>query len=71
MIVRAKIEDILGTLDPPPRETEKNRKGVMIYSHKTGGEIQVFSNEEWDRNKKYYKSSGGRSNMKNFTTYKS
>ena len=53
MIVRAKIEDILRTLDPPPRETEKNRKGVMVYSHKTGGEIQVFSNEEWDRNKKY------------------
>jgi hypothetical protein len=42
----------------------------MIYSHKTGGEIQVFSNEEWDRNKKYYKSNHGRSNMKNFTTYK-
>ncbi len=70
MIVRAKIEDILGTYCPPPRETEKNRKGVMIYSHKTGGEIQVFSNDEWDRNKKYYKSSGGRSNMKNFTSYK-
>jgi len=69
MIVRAKIEDILGTHCPPPREIEKNRKGVMIYSHKTGGEIQVFSNDEWERNKKYYKSSRGRSNMRNFSKY--
>lgn len=69
MIVRAKLEDILGTRCPPPCETEKNRRGVMIYSHKTAGEIQIFSNEEWERNKKYYKSSGGRSNMRNFSKY--
>lgn len=70
MIVRTKIEDILGTNLPPPKETKRNRMGVMVYSHKTGGEIQIFSNEEWDRNKRYYKSSRGRSNMNNFTSYK-
>lgn len=71
MIVRTKIEDILGTNCHPPRETKRNRMGVMIYSHKTAGEIQIFTNEEWSRNKKYYKSSGGRSNMKTFSSYKS
>lgn len=69
MTVREKIDEILGTNCPPPRETEKNRRGVMVYSHKTAGAIQIFTNDEWSRNKKYYKSSHGRSNMKNFSKY--
>ena len=48
------VRDILGLNEPPPREIIKNRRGVMVYGHKTAGEIQIFNNDSWARNKKYY-----------------
>ena len=48
------VRQILGLDDPAPREVERNRKGVMTYGHKTAGSIQIFTNESWERNKKYY-----------------
>jgi hypothetical protein len=48
------VRDILGLNEPPPREITKNRRGVMVYGHKTAGEIQIFNNDSWARNKKYY-----------------
>jgi|MDSV01.2.fsa_nt_gb hypothetical protein len=58
--------DILGLNAPPPRVKERNRRGVMVYGHKTAGSIQVFTNESWERNKKYYVPNGPRSAVKNF-----
>jgi len=42
-------------------------KGVMIYSHKTGGEIEIHSAEAWKENRKYYVANGARSAVKNFS----
>ena len=43
MIEKSKIvRQLLGLDDPPPRELTKNRRGVMVYGHKTAGEIQIF-----------------------------
>lgn len=42
-------------------------KGVMVYSHKTGGEIEIHSAESWEENRKYYIPSGARSCVKNFS----
>ena len=42
-------------------------KGVMIYSHKTGGELEVHSAESWREKKKYYVPNGARSALKNFS----
>ncbi len=41
-------------------------KGHMVYGHKTAGSIQIFTNESWERNKKYYVPNGPRSCVKNF-----
>jgi hypothetical protein len=60
------IKAILGLNSVPPRETTRNRRGVMNYGHKTAGSIQVFTNESWERNKKYYVPNGPRSCVKNF-----
>ena len=62
----ANTRAILGLDNPPPREKTRNRKGVMVYGHKTAGSIQVFTNESWERNKKYYVPNGPRSTVKNF-----
>ena len=62
----ANIKEILGLNATLPRETTRNRKGVMNYGHKTAGSIQVFTNESWERNKKYYVPNGPRSCVKNF-----
>lgn len=41
-------------------------KGVRIFDHKTGGEIQVMSAESWRKNKKYFVPNN-RSCVKNFS----
>jgi hypothetical protein len=52
------IADILGLNDSPRRETHRNRKGVMIYYHKTGGEIQISTNDEYNKNRGYFNPRG-------------
>ncbi len=42
-------------------------KGVMIYDHKTGGQLEIHSAESWRINKKYYIPNGARSAVKNFS----
>ena len=42
-------------------------KGVMIYSHKTGGEIEIHSADSWRDKRKYYVPNGARSAVKNFS----
>lgn len=42
-------------------------KGVMIYDHKTGGQLEVHSAESWREKKKYYIPNGARSALKNFS----
>lgn len=42
-------------------------RGVMIYSHKTGGQIEIHSADSWRENKKYYVPNGARSAVKNFS----
>jgi hypothetical protein len=42
-------------------------KGVMIYSGKVGGEIEIHSAEAWKEKKRYYVPSGSRSCVKNFS----
>ena len=41
-------------------------KGVRIFDHKTGGEIQVMSADSWRKNRKYYVPNN-RSCVKNFS----
>jgi len=45
----------------------KPRKGVMVYGHKTGGEIQIMSASLYEETKKYYVPNGARSAVKNFS----
>jgi hypothetical protein len=42
-------------------------KGRMVYSHKTGAEIEILSAESWEENKKYFTPNGARSALKNFS----
>jgi len=42
-------------------------KGVMIYTEKTNGFIEIHNSESWERNKKYYTPNGARSATKNFS----
>ena len=60
------LKEILGLNTTPPREMTRNRRGVMNYGHKTAGSIEIFTNESWERNKKYYVPNGPRSCVKNF-----
>lgn len=64
--MNSNLRAILGLDDVPPRETTRNRRGVMSYGHKTGGSIEIFTNESWEKNKKYYVANGARSCVKNF-----
>ena len=64
--MNANTRAILGLDNPPVRETSRNRKGVMSYSAKDTGCLQLFTNESWERNKKYYIANGARSCVKNF-----
>jgi len=61
------LRAILGLDEPTPREITKNRRGVMIYGHKTAGTLQIMTNESWARNKDYYVPKGARSAVKNFS----
>ncbi len=61
------VRAILGLDAPEPREITKNRRGVMIYGHKTAGTLQIMTNESWERNKDYYVPRGARSAVKNFS----
>jgi len=42
-------------------------RGVMVYTEKTNGFIEIHSSDSWERNKKYYVSQGARSAVKNFS----
>ena len=42
-------------------------RGVMVYTEKTNGFIEIHTNESWERNKKYYVAQGARSAVKNFS----
>lgn len=42
-------------------------KGVMIYTGKVGGEIEIHSADSWKENRKYYVANGARSAVKNFS----
>lgn len=66
-VTNKNIRAILGLDEPEPREITKNRRGVMIYGHKTAGTLQVMTNESWERNKDYYVARGARSAVKNFS----
>lgn len=61
------VRAILGLDEPEPREITKNRRGVMSYSAKDTGNLQIFTNESWERNKHYYQPNGARSAVKNFS----
>jgi len=50
-----------------PDHDQPKVKGRMVYSHKTGGEIEIMSTESWDANKKYFIPNGPRSSVKNFS----
>lgn len=45
----------------------KKKKGVMIYGHKTAGEIQVMASHVYEEQKKYFIPNGARSAVKNFS----
>ena len=45
----------------------KPRKGVMIYGHKTGSEIQIMNADLFEETRQYYVPNGARSVMKNFS----
>ena len=45
----------------------KPRKGIMVFDHKTGGELQMMSADLYEREKKYYIPNGARSAVKNFS----
>lgn len=60
----------MGILPNPefqPRETDKNRFGRMVFAHKTGGEVEIFTAESYQATKKYYQANGARSAVKNFS----
>jgi hypothetical protein len=42
-------------------------RGVMIYSHKTSGEIEIHSADSWKEKRKYYVPNSARSCVKNFS----
>ena len=49
-------------------ETDIERpRGVMIYQHKTGGEIEIHSADSWKEKRKYYVPNGARSARANFS----
>ncbi len=67
-----RLEAIPGTLvcGPCARQgvQQKSRpRGVMIYTEKTNGFIEIHTSDSWERNKKYYVAHGARSAVKNFS----
>lgn len=49
-----------------PDHDQATIKGRMVYSHKTGGEIEIMSTESFEANRKYFVPNGPRSSVKNF-----
>jgi hypothetical protein len=45
----------------------KPRLGRMVFSHKTGAEIQIMSPKSFSETRGYYEPNGARSVMKNFS----
>lgn len=45
----------------------KPRKGIMVFTHKTGGELQTMSADFYEKNQKYFIAQGARSVIKNFS----
>jgi len=43
------------------------RLGRMVFSHKTGAEIQIMSPKSFKETKAYYEPNGARSAVKNFS----
>lgn len=43
------------------------RKGRMIFDHKTGGTLQIMSEQLFNDTKMYYEPIGARSTVKNFS----
>jgi hypothetical protein len=43
------------------------RLGRMVYSHKTGAEIQIMSQRSFKDTRMYYEPNGARSAVKNFS----
>lgn len=43
------------------------RKGRMIFDNKTGGTLQIMSEEVFNNTRRYYEPDGARSVMKNFS----
>ena len=39
----------------------------MVFTHKTGGELQTMSADFYSKNKKYFVANGARSVVKNFS----
>ena len=44
-------------------------RGVMVFSHKTAGEIEIHSADSWKEKRKYYVPNGARSAVKNFSKH--
>jgi len=49
-------------IDDPSRQ--RNRFGRMVYGHKTAGEINIMTREQFDDFKSYEPAHGGRSSVK-------
>jgi len=45
----------------------KPRKGIMVFTHKTGGELQTMSDSFYNQNRRYFVANGARSCVKNFS----
>lgn len=48
-------------------QPERAKKGIMVFSHKTGGELQSMSAEDYEKKKRYFVANGARSVIKNFS----
>jgi len=44
----ANIDDLLGYLPPPVKKDPPKKKGIMCYTHKTGGELMVLDADQYD-----------------------
>lgn len=59
----------MGILPDPnfvPRETKRNRFGVMVWDHKTGGTCQVLNGDSFNNAKQYMAQPGHRSGIRKY-----
>lgn len=49
-----------------PREASRNRFGVMVWDHKTGGSCQVMSADSFNNAKQYMALPGHRSGIRKY-----